>query len=189
MGDDRSGNATAPREPADELLAQLYQELKVLARQRLARLAPGQSLSATDLVHEAYARLVRKGDPGWHGRPHFFGAAARAMREIVIERARQKAAKKALNPARRVELNGHEPAALPPSDDVLAIHEAVEMLEDEDPRKGEIVNLRFFAGMTVPETAEALGISVGTVEREWRFIRPWLYERLKPARSKEEPKS
>lgn len=166
------------RQTAAALVETLYAELKQLARHRLAQLPAGRTLTPTALVNEVYLRLVRKGDPGWDGRRHFFGAAARAMREILIEQARRKAARKRSDGRRRNDLDANEPQIEPPSDDVLAVHEAMQELEHADPRKGEIVNLRYFSGLTVKETAEALGVSVGTIEREWRFIRAWLAVRL-----------
>ena len=126
---------------AHSLLPLVYDELRVLARARMAREPVGHTIQATMLVHEAYLRLVGEADPGWNGRGHFFGAAALAMRRILID-------------------------------------EALTRLEREDPRKGRIVELRYFAGLTGQETAEALGVSVGTIEREWRFIRAWLQAEL-----------
>lgn len=168
------------RQSAAELVQSLYGELKKLAQHRLAQLPPGQTLTPTALVNEAYLRLVRKTDPGWNGRSHFFGAAARAMREILIEQARRKAAKKRPDAHRRAPLEEHVPVINPPSDNVLALNEALEELEAYDARKGEIVNLRYFAGLTVKETADVMGLSEGTIEREWRFVRAWLYTRLAP---------
>jgi RNA polymerase sigma factor (TIGR02999 family) len=170
-----SGDPTAP----DELLPLVYENLRDLARARLQQLPPGQTLQPTALVHEAYLRLVDNPDPDWDGRRHFFGAAARAMRDILVEQARRKSAQKRGGGRPRVPLEGAEPSVEPPPDEVLAIHEAIELLEQEDPRKGQIVNLRYFAGMTAAETASALGISVGTVVREWRYIRAWLERELR----------
>jgi RNA polymerase sigma factor (TIGR02999 family) len=161
-------------EAAQELLPLVYEELRSLARVRLQKEGPGQTLQPTALVHEAYLRLVGNDDPGWDGRGHFFGAAARAMRQILVERARRKGADKRGGGRHRVAIDPVEPMAEPPSDDVLAVDEAVQRLERLDPRKAQIVNLRYFARMTTAETAAALGISVGTVGREWRFIRAWL---------------
>jgi RNA polymerase sigma factor (TIGR02999 family) len=172
---------------AEELLPLVYDELRALARARVAREAPGQTIHATVLVHEAYLRLVGGGDPGWNGRGHFFGAAALAMRRILVEQARRRARLKRGGGRERVEVGEAEEAdgleLLPgapasPSTDVLAVEEALARLEREDSRKGRIVELRYFAGLSVEETAQALGLSVGTIEREWRFIRAWLQVEL-----------
>jgi RNA polymerase sigma factor (TIGR02999 family) len=167
---------------AEELLPLLYEELRSLARARLAREGPGQSLQPTALVHEAFLRLVGERDPGWNGRGHFFGAAARAMRRILVERARAKGRLKRGGDQRRVDLEAVEPAVEPPPEQVLAVEEALERLEAKDTRKGKVVELRYFAGLTVPETAAVLGVSVGTVEREWRFIKAWLQVELEGPR-------
>ena len=175
-------------EAAQSLLPLVYQELRSLARSRLKKLPPGQTLEPTALVHEAYLRLVGKKDPGWDGRNHFFGAAAQAMRDILVENARRKMAIKRGRGRQRVDLDVAEPSFEPPSEEIVAIHEAVMRLEDEDPRKGQIVNLRYFARFTSAETAAALGISVATVGREWRYIRAWLERELrKEPRGKDEP--
>jgi len=165
-------------ESAVELVPLLYRELKRLAHTMRAARPHGVTLQTTDIVHEAYLKLVDNRDPGWNGRAHFFGAAARAMREILVDRARRNGRIKHGGGSRRVEVDDFVLAAEVPGDDIIALHEALEELEEEDPRKGEIVNLRFFAGMTTQETANLLGMSVRTVEREWRYVRSWLYERL-----------
>jgi RNA polymerase sigma factor (TIGR02999 family) len=164
---------------AHDLLPMVYDELRKLARARLRALPPGQTLQPTALVHEAYIRLVGKKDPGWEGRGHFFAAAAQAMRNILVEQARRKMAHKRGGGKRRVDIDDAEPAFAPPSEDVLAVDEAVKRLERDDPRKGQIVNLRYFARLTAAETADALGISVATVGREWRYIRAWLERELR----------
>jgi len=128
----------------------------------------------TALVHEAYLRLVGEADPGWNSRGHFFGAAAHAMRRILVEQARRKASEKHGGGRRRVNVEDAKLAIEPPSDNILALDEALHRLEREDPRKAEVVMLRHFAGLTRAETAEALGISVRTVEREWSFARALL---------------
>ncbi|MBU0640424.1 MAG: sigma-70 family RNA polymerase sigma factor [Planctomycetes bacterium] len=172
--------AAADGEPeaAKDLLPLVYEELRTLARARLRRQAPGQTLQPTALVHEAYLRLVGNDDPGWDGRGHFFAAAARSMRDILVEHARRKMAQKRGGGRRRIAADQAEPVFEPPSEDVLAVDEAVRQLERDDPRKGQIVNLRYFARLTTAETASALGVSVGTVEREWRYIRAWLQREL-----------
>jgi RNA polymerase sigma factor (TIGR02999 family) len=144
----------------------------------MAREAPGQTLQATALVHEAYLRLIGDADPGWNGRGHFFGAAALAMRRILVEQARRKARLRHGGGQQRLDVDDAGVAVEPPGDDVLAVDRAVRRLEAEDPRKGRIVNLRYFAGLTTRETADVLGLSVGTIEREWRFIKTWLQVEL-----------
>lgn len=161
-------------EAARDLLPLVYDELRVLARARLRHEAPGQTLQSTALVHEAYLRLVGEDDPGWEGRGHFLAAASRAMRRILVDRAREKTALKRGGDRQRVSADRIDEVLQPPSEEILAVNEAVERLEKEDPRKGQIVNLRYFARMTTAETAAALGISVGTVGREWKYIRAWL---------------
>jgi len=167
-----------PKEPAEELLPQVYEELRRLARAHMQREQADHTLQATMLVHEAYLRVVGDADPGWNGRGHFFGAAALAMRRILVEAARKRRSQKRGGDRNRVTLSDLEAAIEPPDGDVLAVDEAVRKLEASDPRKGEIVNLRYFAGLTNQETAEALGLSVGTIEREWRFIKSWLQTEL-----------
>jgi RNA polymerase sigma factor (TIGR02999 family) len=164
--------------PAAELLPELYAELRRLAASLTARLGPGQTLQPTALVHEAYLRLVRHQDPGWEGRRHFFGAAARAMREILIEQARRKDSRKRGGGARRVELSEGLALIEPPADDLLALDEAIQQLQAEKPHLAEVVLLRYYTGLGVEETAEVIGRSVSTVTREWRFARAWLAGRL-----------
>jgi RNA polymerase sigma factor (TIGR02999 family) len=130
-------------------------------------------------VHEAYLRLVGTKDPGWEGKGHFFKAAAQAMRDILVDEARRKGARKRGGGQLRISMDQAAPVFEAPSDDILAVDRAVKRLEKTDPRKGQIVNLRYFARMTTAETAAALGISVTTVGREWRYIRAWLVRELK----------
>jgi RNA polymerase sigma factor (TIGR02999 family) len=171
--------AEGDRSAADEILPLVYDELRILARSRMRKLPPGQTLDPTALVHEAYLRVVGEIDPGWDGRGHFFASAAKAMRNILVDQARRKKAIKHGGNRKRVDSEFCEPFVQPPSDDVLAVDEVVKKLEKEDPRKGQIVNCRFFARFTVAETASALGISTATVEKEWRYIRAWLEYQLK----------
>ena len=156
----------------------MYQELRALAGRHMAREAAGHTLQPTMLVHEAYLRLVGERDPGWNGRGHFFGSAARAMRRILVEAARRRARLRHGGDRERVELDDPAEAIEPPQGDVLAVDEALGRLERSDPRKGKIVELRYFAGLTIEETAAAMDLSTGTIEREWRFIRAWLQEEL-----------
>jgi RNA polymerase sigma factor (TIGR02999 family) len=165
-------------QPAAELLPVVYEELRRLAATLAGRLPPGQTLQPTALVHEAYLRLVGEQDPGWHGRRHFFGAAARAMRDILIEQARRKGTHKHGGDARRVELTEGLAILEPPADDLLAVDEAIQKLQAEKPQLAEIAMLRYFAGLSVDETAAVLGMSASTLAREWRFARAWLVRRL-----------
>lgn len=166
------------RDAAENLLPLVYDQLRSLAKARLKKLPPGQTLQPTALVHEAYLRLVGEEDPGWESRGHFFGASAQAMRDILVEQARKKSALKRGGDQSRIHMEQAELAFGPPPDEVLAVDEAVKKLEKDDPRKGQIVNLRYFARLTMKETASALGISVATVGREWRYIRAWLEREL-----------
>ena len=175
--------AEGDREAATRLLPLVYTELRKLARARMRCLKLGQTLQPTALVHEAYMRLVRNTDPGWDGRGHFFAAAAQAMRDILVEQARRKASLKRGGDRSRHALGEVEIAAPEPTADVLALNEAIELLESEDPRKGQIVNMRYFAGLTAKETAAAMDLSVTTIEREWRYIRSWLFKQLDEGRS------
>lgn len=169
---------------AEQLLPLVYDELRKLAAQKLAQEKPGQTLNATALVHEAYVRLVVGGtedsanERHYQGSRHFFTAAAEAMRRILIDRARQKASLKRGGRGRRVELHNAIEAVADRPDDLLALDEAIAQLATVDPVKAELVKLRFFAGMTMPEAAELLGISLATAERYWSFSRTWLYARL-----------
>lgn len=173
----RAASAGDARAAAD-LLPLLYSELRNLGRALLRRKPPGQTLQATALVHEAYARLVGSTDPGWDGRGHFFGAAARAMRDILVENARRKAALKRGGGRNRVDVDPDQLAIAPPCEDILALNDILERLERDDPQKGRIVLLRFFAGLSMQEIADDLGLSKTKVEREWRYIRAWLYKEL-----------
>jgi RNA polymerase sigma factor (TIGR02999 family) len=166
---------------AAELLPTLYAELRRLAAALTAQRGPGQSLTPTALVHEAYLRLVKREDPGWQGPRHFFGAAARAMREILIEQARYKGRLKRGGGGRRIELAEGLAWIEPPADDVLALDEAIRRLQEEDARLAEIVMLRYYSGLTVEETAQVVGVSVSTLTRDWRYARAWLAEFLGPA--------
>jgi RNA polymerase sigma factor (TIGR02999 family) len=161
---------------ADQLLPLVYDELRKLAAQKLAHEPPGQTLEATALVHEAYLRLVGgEQTRDWDGRRHFFAAAAEAMRRILIDRARHKQTRKAGGGHRRLDLDGIEPALEDGNDDrLLALDQAIRQLEAEEPRKAELVKLRFFAGLTAEQTAAALGVSTSTAEKDWAYARSWL---------------
>jgi RNA polymerase sigma factor (TIGR02999 family) len=164
---------------AEQLLPLVYQELRQLAAQKMAQEKPGQTLQATALVHEAYVRLVdTEKAQHWNSRGHFFAAAAEAMRRILVERARRKGRLKHGRLYERVELNSGCLVSAAPSLDLLALDEALSRLAETEPAKAELVKLRFFAGLTMPEAAVALDISLATAERYWTFARSWLYAEL-----------
>jgi RNA polymerase sigma factor (TIGR02999 family) len=166
------------RLPAREVLSDLYDHLRGLAATLASRFPPGQTLQPTAIVHEAYLRLTRNEDPGWDSPRHFFGAAARAMREILIEQARHKASIKGGGQSRRVELVEGVAWVEPPAEDLLALDEAIEQLSTEEPRLAEVVRLRFYAGLSMEEVAAVLGGSLSTLKRDWRYARAWLAGRL-----------
>jgi RNA polymerase sigma factor (TIGR02999 family) len=172
--------AAADLQKAADLLPAVYAELRRLAAALTGQLRPGQTLQPTALVHEAYLRLVRNQDPGWDGRRHFFGAAVRAMREILIEQARRKASHKHGGACRRVELTDGLALIEPPAEDVVALDEAIQELHAEDPHLAEVVQLRYYTGLSVEETAGVIGVSASTIKRDWRYARAWLARRLQP---------
>jgi RNA polymerase sigma factor (TIGR02999 family) len=180
MADEREDPSRAELLAAGELLPVLYAELRGLAAALTARLPPGQTLQPTALVHEAYLKMVRDRDPGWEGRRHFFGAAARAMREILIDQARRKASGKHGGHGQRVELTEALALIEPPAADLLALDDAIQRLQAEEPRLAEVVMLRYYAGLSVEETADVVGRSDRTVKREWRQARAWLAGQLIP---------
>jgi RNA polymerase sigma factor (TIGR02999 family) len=175
---------------AEELLPLVYEELRKLAAAKLAHEKPGQTLQATALVHEAYVRLAGpESESGWKSRGHFFGAAAEAMRRILVDRAREKESQRRGGGLLR---HGLDAVGAPPPDsslDVLAVHEALETLARIDNVGAELIKLRYFIGLTIPEAAEALGISRTTADRYWAYSRAWLHARLEkdvqPDRSQE----
>jgi len=160
----------------EELLPLVYEELRLLAAQKLSHEAPGQTLQATALVHEAYLRLVGTEDQSWDSRGHFFKAAAEAMRRILIENARRKGTQKRGGEQKRVELN--EPLLIAADqailDEIIALDEAIEKLEKRDELKAELVKLRFYAGLTIEQSAKCLGISLTTAKTYWAYTRAWL---------------
>jgi RNA polymerase sigma factor (TIGR02999 family) len=171
------------RGAADELLVLVYEQLKRIAQQRMADERAGHTLQATALVHEAYARLVRHPEQNWAGRAQFFFAASQAMRRILIEHARARAAVKRGGdpegrPAKRAPINILDLAAADNSEQILMLDEALARLEREDPQVAQIVRLRFFAGLTGQQAADVLGISPSTVDREWAWARAWLFRAL-----------
>jgi RNA polymerase sigma factor (TIGR02999 family) len=155
----------------------------------MAKTPPGNTLQPTALVHEAYLRLIGKEDPGWNSRGHFFAASAQAMRRILVEQARRKRRLKHGGDRRRVDADDVGLAIEPPIEDMLALDEALTRLRDHDPRKADVVMLRYFAGLTIEETAKVLGVSEPTVERDWRFARVLLYDQLTPRETGEEGSS
>lgn len=170
--------AQGNKQAASELLPLVYDELRKLARSRLSKTPPGNTLQPTALVHEAYLKLVGNIDAGWENRAHFFGAAARAMRDILVDQARRKGAVKRGGDRKRVDAEADEPMFDSPAEDMLALDEALRRLEQDDPRKAEIVMLRYFAGLDREQTAEALGLTTRTIDREWRYIVARLHREL-----------
>jgi RNA polymerase sigma factor (TIGR02999 family) len=157
----------------------VYDELRRLAAQRLARARPGRTLQATALVHEAYLRIVGPdADKCWHGRGHFFAAAAEAMRRILVENARRKSREKHGGDLDRCVLDSEAIAAPAPADDLIALDEALEKLSRLDPPIAELVKLRYFAEMTIPQAAEILGISPRTADSHWKYAEAWLRAQL-----------
>lgn len=161
---------------AEKLLPLVYIELRKLAAAKLVREKRGQTVQATELVHEAYLRLVGGVGSGrqWNSRGHFFGAAAEAMRRILVERARRKRTQKAGGDFQRIELAAVEPVIKGASLDLLALDDALQILEAKDPRKAELIKLRFFAGLTIEEAAEVLGIATSTADADWTFAKSWI---------------
>src|SRR5688572_30839633 len=159
---------------ADKLMPLVYEELRHLAHQYMRREKPGHTLQTSALVNEAYVRLVKQSEIQWESRAHFFGIAARLMRQILVDQARRKNFAKRGGGAIRVSLNDATAIAQEQSANVMALDEALKTLEQTDPRKSRIVELRFFGGLSIEETAEALKVSPGTVMREWTFARAWL---------------
>ena len=183
-------NAGTPQ-AAERLLPLVYDELRSFAARRLAQEKPGQTLQATALVHEAWLKLaggVEK--PNWNDRTHFFAAAAEAMRRILVDNARRKRCVRHGGELERVDLEHIQmPAPAQSEDDLLAVHEALDELASLEPRKAELVKLRFFIGLTFAEAAEVLGISEITAKRDWAFARAWLYRRTREGKSPGNDKS
>lgn len=172
----RSGEPSAP----DELLRIVYSELRRLAAQRMAREAPGQTLQATALVHEAWLKL---GDASFENRAHFFSAAAEAMRRILVDNARRKQSVKHGGNLLRADWSSLNLAAEAQEEHLLAVHDALDKLATRDPLGAELIKLRFFAGLPNVEAAEVLGISQRTANRAWAYARAWLFEELRQGKS------
>jgi RNA polymerase sigma factor (TIGR02999 family) len=165
---------------AEQLLPLVYDELRKLAASRLAEEKPGQTLQATALVHEAYLRLVdTEKVRHWNSRGHFFGAAAEAMRRILVNRARDKGRLKRGGERRKLDLEQVDLAANAPAEDLIAIDESLEKLAVENPECAMVVKLRFFAGLSIDDAAAALGISASTAKRHWAYARAWLFDALR----------
>jgi RNA polymerase sigma factor (TIGR02999 family) len=160
---------------ADELLPLVYEELRLLAAQKMSHESPGQTLQATALVHEAYIRLVGTEASRWDSRGHFFTAAAEAMRRILIDNARRKQRLRHGGGRRRVDINNADMSVVENPDDFLALNEALAKLSEKDKVKADLVKLRFFTGLTGRQAAEVLGISHNTAERYWAYARSWLH--------------
>ena len=177
-----AGLSEGDPQAAQELLPLVYEELRKLAHQRLRNEPAGLTLQATALVHEAYLRLV--GDEvsaaTWDNRGHFFGAAAEAMRRILVERARKYGRQKHGGGRKRVDLDHGQPAGPEASgDDLIALDEALRKLEAQDRVRGDVVKLRYFAGLTIDQTADVLGISPAKVSGHWTFARAWLFQEMR----------
>ena len=170
---------------ASQLLPLVYDELRQLAAHKLAHENPGQTLQPTALVHEAYLRLVAtpatqagEDEPQWDSRGHFFAAAAEAMRRILVEQARRKKRIKHGGDLQRVDLEGQDVPVRPPPEEILALDDALTRLAEEDPEAARVVQLHFFAGLSIEQAAEALGVSRATAYRQWSYARAWLGDAL-----------
>jgi RNA polymerase sigma factor (TIGR02999 family) len=172
---------------AEQLLPLVYDELRKLAAAKLGQEKPGQTLEATALVHEAYLRLVGSAnEQQWQSRGHFFAAAAEAMRRILLNRARDKSRLKRGGGRQRLDLSRVEIALDTDPEELLALGEALEKLSDTDKIAAQLVDLRFFAGLSLKQAAESLGIAQRTAERQWAFARAWLYDRLRRDQTRRE---
>jgi RNA polymerase sigma factor (TIGR02999 family) len=166
------------RRAAAELLPLVYAELRSLARARLGHVPAGNTLQPTALVHEAYMKLVGNQDPGWDSRGHFFAAAAEAMRQVLVDQARRKKRLKRGGDKKRMDVEDFDVPLASPVEDVIALDEAIERLKLDDERKAQLVTLRCFAGLNREEAAAAMGLSIATVDREWRYIVARLHKEL-----------
>jgi len=163
----------------EELLPLVYEQLRILAARKLSQETPGQTLQATALVHEAYIRLVEAECRNWNSRNHFFMSAAEAMRRILIENARRKKTLKHGGDQKRVDLDNATITVRENPDELIALDEAIQKLAVEDSTKADLVKLRYFAGLSIDQAAEILGISRATAIRHWSFTRAWLYQHIK----------
>ena len=167
---------------AEELLPLVYNELRKLAAFKMSNEALGQTLQPTALVHEAWLKLVGSTEQQWRNRRHFFGAAAEAMRRILIDRARKRHRSRHGHGLQRIDLHQVDVAAETDDETLVAVDEALSRLAAESPERGELVKLRYFVGLSIPDAAEALGISESTAKRQWNYVRAWLYRELKGTR-------
>ena len=175
-----SGIEAGDPHAAEQLLPLVYDELRKLAAQKLAQEKPGQTLEATALVHEAYVRLVDTDQvPHWNSRGHFFAAAAEAMRRILVDQARKKMSRKRGGGLERLPLEEVDIGVPQPAVDLLAVSDALEKFESIDKAAANLVKLRYYAGLTLPQAAEALGISSSTADRQWAYARAWLHAELR----------
>jgi RNA polymerase sigma factor (TIGR02999 family) len=176
-------NAVEQGDPqaADRLLELVYEELRRLAASKMARETPGQTLQPTELVHEAWLRLVGTKNPKFENRNHFFSAAAEAMRRVLIDRARRKLTQRHGGGVERVDLDGQDLASPEIDEQLLAVHEVLDKFAKDHPVQAEVVKLRYFVGMTNEETAQVLGISVSSVNNYWMFSRTWILHEIKNA--------
>jgi RNA polymerase sigma factor (TIGR02999 family) len=174
LSDVAGGNSSA----ADELLPLVYDQLRAVAQQRMGAERPGHTLQATALVHEAFLRLVGPRELPWHSQAHFYAAAAEAMRRILVDHARTRKREKRGGSRSRVALNVVDLAASEDCEEILALDEAFRRLEQQEPEMAAVVRLRFYAGLSVDQTAEALDLSPRTVDRRWKFARAWLFREL-----------
>jgi len=177
----KPGQPVSDDSGANQLVAVVYDELHRLARKRMASEPPGHTLQATALVHEAYLRLLRQSEARWEHRGQFYVAAAEAMHRILIERARRKRARKHGGGLQRITLGDMAVLSDDDSTDMAAVDDALERLKRRDPRKHAVVMLRFFAGLTVEEAAESLGMSPATVKNDWNYAKAWLHRELSRA--------
>jgi len=167
---------------AEELLPLVYEELRKLAAFKMSTEPAGQTLQPTALVHEAWLKLAGSTQQQWRNRKHFFGAAAEAMRRILIDRARKRQRARHGHGLERIDLSEIDAPAPTDDDTLLIVDEALTRLAEESPARAELVKLRFFVGLSLPDTAEALGISESTVKRQWNYVRAWLFHELKRCR-------
>jgi len=172
---------------AEELLPLVYDELRRLAAQKMSQEPPGQTLQPTALVHEAYIRLVDSEAQKWKSRTHFFAAAAEAMRRILIENARRKQTLKRGGDRQRIDIDDVELSVKESAEDILAMDEALAKLAQEDCAVAELVKLRYFAGLTLEQSAELLGVSTRTANRYWAYARAWLYQEITSANKPSSP--
>jgi RNA polymerase sigma factor (TIGR02999 family) len=171
-------HAAGERDALEQLLPRVYDELRRIAQARLRRERPGHTLGATDIVHEAYLKLVPLPGIDWQSRAHFFAIASRAMRNVLVDHAVRRRTAKRGGGAQAVTLDENAATAELPLDDILALSQSLERLEAVDARQARVVECRYFGGLSLDETAEALGISAATVSRDWTFARTWLHRDL-----------